>query len=56
MFKKLKDGQILAKLVNTRGAVDERAIVKGPNITKEDKENILRKVTVKDFLQLLRLN
>ena len=99
VFKKLKDGQILAKLVNIAapGTVDERVIVKGPNITREDKENnlnlvinsgksigcmiesdaddvleeirdrdidllyqilkiiILKKVTVKDFPQLLRL-
>ena len=43
IFKKLKDGVILAKLINlaTPGTVDERVIVKDPGMTKEDKENNL---------------
>ena len=43
IFKKMKDGVILAKLINLAapGTVDERAIVKDPGMTKEDKENNL---------------
>ena len=43
IFKKMKDGVILAKLINlaTPGTVDERVIVKDPGMTKEDKENNL---------------
>ena len=43
IFKKIKDGVILAKLINlaTPGTVDERVIVKDPGMTKEDKENNL---------------
>lgn len=40
VFKKIKDGLILAKLVNLSapGTVDERVIVKDPGMTTEDKE------------------
>ena len=43
IFKKMKDGVILAKLINLAapGTVDERVIVKDPGMTKEDKENNL---------------
>lgn len=43
IFKKMKDGVILAKLINIAapGTVDERVIVKDPGMTKEDKENNL---------------
>ena len=43
IFKKMKDGVILAKLINLAapGTVDERAIVKDPGMTKEEKENNL---------------
>ena len=41
IFKKMKDGVILAKLINLAapGTVDERVIVKDPGMTKEEKEN-----------------
>ena len=41
VFKKIKDGLILAKLVNLSapGTVDERVIVKDPGMTTEDKES-----------------
>jgi hypothetical protein len=43
IFKKMKDGVILAKLINLAapGTVDERVIVKDPGMKKEDKENNL---------------
>ena len=43
IFKKMKDGVILAKLINVAapGTVDERVIVKDPGMTKADKENNL---------------
>ena len=41
VFKKIKDGVILAKLVNLAapGTVDERVIVKDPSMTVEDKKS-----------------
>jgi plastin-1 len=43
IFKKMKDGVILAKLINLAapGTVDERVIVKDPGMKKEDKLNNL---------------
>ena len=41
VFKKIKDGVILAKLVNLAapGTVDERVIIKDPSMTVEDKKS-----------------
>ncbi len=41
VFKKIKDGLILAKLVNLAapGTLDERVIVKDPGMTLADKES-----------------
>ena len=46
VFKKIKDGLLLAKLVNLAapGTVDERVIVKDPTMTKDDKLNNLNLV------------
>ena len=43
IFKKIKDGILLAKLINfaVPGTIDERVIVKGSSISKYDKENNL---------------
>ena len=43
IFKKLKDGQLLCKLINIAypNTIDERVINKDPNMTREDKENNL---------------
>ena len=46
VFKKMKDGVILAKLVNLAvpGTIDERVIVKDPGMSRDDKENNLNLV------------
>ena len=46
VFKKIKDGVLLTKLINliSPGTIDERVIVKDPNMTKEDKLNNLNLV------------
>jgi hypothetical protein len=46
VFKKIKDGVLLTKLINliAPGTIDERVIVKDPNMTKEDKLNNLNLV------------
>ena len=46
IFKKMKDGIILCKLINLAapGTIDERVIVKDPGMTKDDKLNNLNLV------------
>ena len=46
VFKKIKDGVLLTKLVNLAapGTIDERVIVKDPSMTKDDKLNNLNLV------------
>ena len=46
VFKKMKDGVLLCKLINlvAPGTIDERVIVKDPGMTKDDKLNNLNTV------------
>ena len=46
VFKKMKDGVLLCKLINlvAPGTIDERVIVKDPGMTKDDKLSILNLV------------